>query len=87
MFTDGSHHFGQLTTDRIRQFAGKHLVEDDPQRVDVAAGVDFRRVAQHLFRTHVGQGPDDLADVGLPRRLRVRVCEPRHAKVENVRLA
>ena len=84
---DGLHRLGQLTPNRVGRPAGDHLVQDHPQRVDVAARIDLRRVAQQLLRAHVGQRPDQLTDVGLQRRVRVGVGEPRHAEIEDVGLA
>jgi hypothetical protein len=45
--------------------AGEQFVQDDAQGVDVGAGVDLGGVACDLLGAHVGDGADDLADVGL----------------------
>ncbi len=40
-----------------RQPAGQHLVEQEPDRIDVSPGVD--RVASYLLGREVSGGPDD----------------------------
>ena len=43
------------------KLAGQHLVEDDPQAVDVAPPVDLAVLAAGLLRRHVGGGAQHLA--------------------------
>ena len=40
-FANGTDRLVNLAADRIGRFGGEDFVEDDAQRVDVAAGVDF----------------------------------------------
>ena len=42
-----------------RQFACKHLVEGDPQGVEIAAEIDRPVHPARLFRGHVGERPGD----------------------------
>ena len=66
-----------------RERAGKHLVERDAQRVEIAARVDRAIHAPGLFRRHVGEcAGNDLRRIG---RLalagqRVRRCQSRSAR-------
>ncbi len=71
----------------VRQVARQDEVEEDPERVDVAARVERERVSQDLLGTHVRERSDDLADVGLHRGLDVRVGDARQAEVEDPGLA
>ena len=43
-----------------RDLAGKHLVENDPQAVKVAAGIDPMGLAPSLLGRHVRQGPEQF---------------------------
>ena len=70
----------------VRQPAGQQLVQDDAERVDVAARIELERVGEHLLRAHVGERADELPDVRLKRRLRVAVGDARDAEVEDLRL-
>ena len=44
-----------------RQLPGQHLVEDDPQAVDVATAIDLVGLAPRLLGAHVGRRAQHLA--------------------------
>ena len=75
-----------VACDVVRQVTGEQFVEDDTQRVDVAADVEVKRIREDLLRTHIRERSDELADVGLPCRMRVAVGDPGNAKIQNLRL-
>ena len=60
------------------------LVEDDPEAVDVAAGVNPARLAPRLLGGHVGGRPEDLALLGHRGVLCLSFCQ---AKVHEMGLA
>ena len=64
--------------------ARQQLEGDDPQGVDVRAGVDLVRPRAHLLGTHVRQGPDQQSR-GRGHRVRRHLLadDPRHAEVED----
>ena len=76
----------RLALSLVRQAPGQQLVQDHAQRVHVAARVELQRIGQDLFGAHVGQRADQLAELGLPRRVGVAVGETRDAEVEDLRL-
>ena len=59
-----------------RHLPGQHLVEHDPERVEIRARID-RRAARLLGR-EVLRGADDRAGLGHLRRARARDAEVRH---------
>jgi hypothetical protein len=72
-----------------RPAAGRHFVQHDAQREEIAAGVE--RLAACLFRRHVGRGADDVTRVrqvpaGHRRRFR-DLREFRETEIENLRVA
>ena len=62
-----------------RNLPGEHLVEDDPERVQVGALVDLR--AARLLRREVLRGADDRALLGHLARAGARDAEVRHLHV------
>src|SRR5262249_32227495 len=76
----------KLLTNVVRKASGEEFVENDAQRVDVAACVEFQRIGKDLLRTHVGERTDKLPGVRLHGRLRVAIGDAGDAKVENLGL-
>ena len=62
-----------------RNLPGEHLVEDDPERVQIGALVDLR--AARLLRREVLRGADDRALLGHLARAGARDAEVRHLHV------
>ena len=63
-------------------------MQDQAERVDVAAGVHAARVGEQLLRAHVLQRPDEIADRGGERPRAVgtlRFRRPRDAEVDHAR--
>ena len=85
-FANHAHGIVQLPADGVGEFAGQQFIQNDAQRVDVAAGIDFCWIPQHLFRAHVSQGPHQLANVGLPGCVRIRVGKPGNSEVKDAGL-
>ena len=70
------------------QSARQQLEGDDPEGVDVRAGVDLVRPRAHLLGTHVRQGPDQKSrDRGHRVRRHLLADDPRHAEVKDPGLA
>ena len=66
---------------RLGQPAGEQLVAQHTEGIDVGAHIQFRVPSAHLFGAHVGQGPDDLPDVGLHGGgLHVGIGDPGYAE-------
>ena len=51
-----------------RKTAGQDFVCDHAERIDIGTRIYLRRVAGGLLGRHVGNCPDDLADIGLECR-------------------
>ena len=72
----------------VGQLIAEQFVEDDPQRVHVAAGIEIRWVAIHLLRTHVLQRAENLTVAGLHRLDgHVGIGGPGDAEVDDLRIA
>ena len=70
------------------RMSGEQLVENDTDRVDVAAGIQQARVAGHLLRAHVRYGSNELSHIGPHRgQLHIPVSGSRHTEVEHLGLA
>jgi hypothetical protein len=84
---DGAHRLMQHARQLVGHLAGEQLIEDDAQRVDIAAGIEGQGIGQNLLRAHVGERAQQLAEVGLARGLGIHVGDPRYAEVQDLRLA
>jgi hypothetical protein len=88
LLRDRSERVGQrAAVEVVGEALREQLVEDDAQRVDVAADIEIRGVPRDLLGAHVGECPYDLADARVRRRVHVGVGRARHAEVEDLRLA
>ena len=87
MVANGLHRGGEVLADLVRQPPGEQLVEDDPQRVHVAARVEFQRIGQHLLGTHVGQRAQELPEIGVARGQGIGVGRARHAEIHDLGFA
>ena len=65
----------------------QQLKQDHPERIHIAAHVQFQQIGQHLLGTHVGQGPYELSQIGLARGLRIGIGRARHPEIEDLGLA
>ena len=72
-----------MSADLIRTTSCQKLEQDHPERVYIAAGIDFQWIGQHLLGTHVGQGSHELPKVGLARSRHVRVGDAGNPEIEN----
>ena len=50
-----------------RRRAGQQLVQQDAQRIDIAAGIDVDHAQARLLGTHVQRCPDHLRELGIDR--------------------
>ena len=82
-----SHRFRQPGADFVRQPPGQHLIQHDTECINITSRVQFQRIGQHLFRTHIGEGSDDLSQIGLMGHPGVAVGCSRYTEIENFRLA
>ena len=72
----------------MRQASGQHLVEDDPQSVDVHSLSGSFGATVELFRTHVGQRPQQPTRRGdRESASEVVIDEVREPKIENLGLS
>ena len=83
---DQAHRLGQRRAAHVdRQSPGEQLVEQDAERVDVAAHVEVARVAVGLLGAHVGQGAGEGAAVLADgRRRRFAAGDAGDAEVEHL---
>jgi hypothetical protein len=76
----------QPGADLVWQPTRQHLIQHDTERINVAAGIQFQRIGQDLFRTHVCEGSNDLSQVGLMGDSGVTIRRSRDTEVENLGL-
>ena len=73
LFLDRPPHFVQPGLEQFlaieRGPAREQFIQQDTERVDVAAGIDIQAAEAGLFRAHVGRGADKLLELGEQRLL------------------
>src|SRR5262245_24426299 len=79
--------FVQVFPDVVRKAPGKKFVENYTERIDITARVELQRIRENLLGTHICEGADKLADIGLHGGLSITVRDTRDAEVENLRLS
>ena len=71
----------------VGQSTGEEFVENDAQRVDIAARVERQGIGGDLLRAHIGECAEQLSHVGLTGRLHIAVGHAGQTKIENLGLA